>query len=424
MKSNVEQLKIAEKYLGQGGAKFRKYCGLPSGAAWCNAFVTDIFAEAGNSSLYCNGTKQTYCPNSIKWCYNNLASIPIYLAMPSDVIYFDWENNGVPNHIGFVRERKSCDEIYTIEGNTNGGRVANKARTVKYVQAVFRPHYKPTSFSSTKTLDVDGQMGYNTIAVMQRWLNVSTDAILGQGTIKALQRKLGIKNVDGLWGTQTSKALQKFLGVTADGLFGANSVKALQKYLNAHVINVSPSPKPSVKTVQDKICDWDRAIAADNSWHYVKWNSKEAKTKECPICHNHPKGKYHGWNCIGFCFASWRHGGGIKCNCSNHVINDDEWNDIYKAKTDAKALKIAQNCIGIKDIKVIRNKKGIPQSELKAGDICGRYSSKGKFEHAFVYLGGGKMADCRGSNGKVATDKQISVRKAQTAKVAIRYTGK
>ena len=244
MKSNTEQLAIAKSYLGQGGAIFRKFCGLPSGAAWCNAFVSYIFAKAGNASLYCGGAKETYCPHSIKWCYNNLASIPIYLALPSDVIYFDWENNGVPNHIGFVRERKSCDEIYTIEGNTDGGRVANKIRTAKYIQAVFRPHYKPTSCSSTKILEVDGLMGYNTIAVMQRWVGVTADGILGQITVKALQKKVGV-TADGLWGNATSKALQKYIGVTPDGLFGVNSVKALQTYLNKNVINPSPSSKPA-----------------------------------------------------------------------------------------------------------------------------------------------------------------------------------
>ena len=265
MKSNTEQLKIAEKYLGNGGAKFRKYCGLNGSAPWCNAFVSEIFHEATNDVLYCNGAKETYCPHSIKWCYNNLASIPIYLAMPSDVIYFDWERNGTPNHIGFVRERKSCDEIYTIEGNTDGGRVAYKTRTAKYIQAVFRPHFKPTSFSATKALDVDGLMGYNTIAVMQRWLNVSIDAILGQGTIKALQRKLGVKNVDGLWGTQTSKAMQKFLKVEADGLFGAKSVKALQTYLNKNVINPSPkpAPKPTNKVLEKaKELSWAKGTKA------------------------------------------------------------------------------------------------------------------------------------------------------------------
>lgn len=236
MKSNTEQLKIAQKYLGNGGARFRKYCGLGGSAPWCNAFVSYIFHEATNDSLFCNGAKETYCPHSIKWCYDNLASIPIYLALPSDVIYFDWEVNGVPNHIGFVRARKSATEIYTIEGNTDGGRVAYKTRTVKYVQAVFRPHFKPTSFSSTKALEVDGKCGYNTIAVMQRWLGVEKDAILGRGTVKALQTKLGVA-ADGMWGKNTSKALQKLIGTTVDGYFGEESVKALQRYLNKQIIS-------------------------------------------------------------------------------------------------------------------------------------------------------------------------------------------
>lgn len=413
--TNTELLKIAQKHLGQGGARFRKFCGLPSGAAWCNAYVDYVANEGGVSSLYFNGKKMTYCPTSMSWCSKNLACVPPYLALPMDIIYFDWEPNNVPNHIGFVRERKNCDEIYTIEGNTSGGIVDQKTRTAKYVCGIYRPHFKG-KFDANKQLVVDGQTGYNTIAVMQRWLKVEVDGILGLGTLKALQKKVGV-TADGVWGKGTSKAVQKLVGAKADGYFGENSVKALQTYLNKVVFAPQPTP---VTSTQDKIVAWCKKIAADNSWHYVKWSSNK-KTHECPICHNHPKGKYHGFNCIGFCFASWKHGGGIKCHCNNSVINDDEWNKLYKA-SDANALKMAKDLIGVSSIKVIRNKKGIPQSELKPGDICGRYGSK--FEHAFVYLGNGKMADCRGSNGKVATDKQISVRKAQVAKVAIRYIGK
>lgn len=246
-KSNIEQLAIAKKYLGQGGSHFRKYCGLPAGSAWCDAYVTTIFHEAGNSSLFCNGTKQTYCPTTIKWCYNNLASIPPYLALPSDIIFFDWELNGVPNHIGFVRERKSCDEIYTIEGNTGNSICANRTRNTKYVQAIFRPHFKASY--KIGTLEVDGLFGYNSIAMLQKALGVEVDGILGQGTVKALQRKAGV-TADGLWGKGTSKAVQKMVGVTADGLFGANSVKALQKWIN----KVTAST-PTVKTQGDKIAD-------------------------------------------------------------------------------------------------------------------------------------------------------------------------
>ena len=229
-KSNVEQLNIAKKYLGQGGSKFRKYCGLPSGSAWCDAFVTTIFAEAGNANLFCGGTKQTYCPTTIKWCRQNLAEVPPYLALPSDIIFFDWEPNEIPNHIGFVRERKDCEAIYTIEGNTSGGIVAEKVRNTKYVCGIYRPHFKAT-FDTSKPLVIDGYFGYNSIAMLQKALGVIVDGVLGQGTVKALQRKAGV-SADGLWGKGTSKAVQKWLGVTVDGYFGPNSVKALQRWIN------------------------------------------------------------------------------------------------------------------------------------------------------------------------------------------------
>ena len=241
MKSNTEQLAIAKKYVGYGGSKFRKFCGLPSGSAWCDAYVTTIFAEAGNASLFCNGTKQTYCPTTIKWCLKNLASVPPFLALPSDIIFFDWELNGVPNHIGFVRERKDCDAIYTIEGNTSGSICAQKTRSTKYVQGIFRPHFKPTAFDPNKALVIDGLFGYNSIAVTQKALKKKgvysgdIDGILGQGTVKGIQKLCGASPIDGLWGVGTSKKLQKFLGVTADGLFGANSCKALQRWANAQV---------------------------------------------------------------------------------------------------------------------------------------------------------------------------------------------
>ena len=253
-KSNTEQLNIAKKYLGHGGSRFRKFCGLPAGAAWCDAFVTTIFAEAGNSSLFCSGKKQTYCPTTISICRKQLAEVPPYLALPSDIIFFDWEPNGVPNHIGFVRERKDCEAIYTIEGNTSGGIVAEKLRNTKYVCGIYRPHFKATY--KIGKLTVDGYFGYNSIAMLQKALGVGVDGILGQGTVKALQRKCGA-SADGLWGKATSKAVQKWLGVTVDGYFGPNSVKALQKWINKAT---SSSPSASIIDKELSACkvqaDW------------------------------------------------------------------------------------------------------------------------------------------------------------------------
>ena len=249
-KSNTEQLKIAQKYLGQGGARFRKYCGLPSGAAWCDAFVTYVFNEAGNASLFCNGKKQTYCPTTIKLLAKDLAQVPMYLAMPSDVIFFDWERNGVPNHIGFVRSKVSTSSINTTEGNTSN-KVMNKTRPAKYVQAIYRPHFKPAAMPTKGKLDPDGDFQYKSIMMLQVVLGVEPDCILGKGTLMALQRKAGLsgKAVDGAWGPTTSRAIQSkllgFKGKDVDGVWGPGSTVALQKWINSQYNPTASAPTPT-----------------------------------------------------------------------------------------------------------------------------------------------------------------------------------
>lgn len=244
-KSNIETYNYARQFLGKGGATFHKYCGLPSGTAYCDAFVTYIFHHTGNASLFCGGKKQTYCPTTIRIVKKEMAQIPLYLAMPMDVIFFDWDRNGNPNHIGFVRARKSTSEIYTLEGNTNGGIVAQKLRPAKYIQGVFRPHFKAT-FKLGK-LAVDGECGYNTIASLQRLVGTGVDGVLGLVTVKAVQRYVGVSQ-DGAWGAKTSKALQKKIGTTADGEFGKNSVIALQKYINSKLYASTSAQKPVTAT--------------------------------------------------------------------------------------------------------------------------------------------------------------------------------
>lgn len=240
MTTNKELLAIAKKHLGQGGARFRKFAGLPNGAAWCNAYVDYVANEGGVKALYFNGKKETYCPHSIKWCEKNLAQIPLYIVLPMDIIYFDWERNGNPNHIGFVRGRKSTKEIYTIEGNTSGGKVAEKTRNGKYVQAVFRPHFVPSGMKKEK-LQCKGLFGYATTYNLQLALGMKPTGVLTKETVKFLQKRAKA-SVDGVWGVGTSKAVQKMTGATVDGEFGKGSVIALQKWIN----NINyPQKKPT-----------------------------------------------------------------------------------------------------------------------------------------------------------------------------------
>lgn len=169
-------------------------------------------------------------------------------------------------------------------------------------------------------------------------------------------------------------------------------------------------------TVQQKMVTWAKKIAADNSFKYVHYDKNDPKTRKCPICNNYPKGKYHGFYCTRWNYSVWKHGGGLPIKCID-APNNGQIEKIYNAKTDAQALKLAKQIFKLKDIKVIRNKKGIPQDELKAGDSC-YYFNGSTCQHAFLYIGGGKMIDANSLKDGIA------VRKAMSCKVAIRYTGK
>ena len=339
--NNFEMVKLAEKQLGNGGATYRSWAGLGSGQPWCNAFVSWLFAKSDNASLYCDGRKETYCPDSIKWCYNHLAVLPIYLVMPGDVVYFDWEPNGIPNHVGIVKERISDLKVSTIEGNTSGSKVANRTRTEAEVQNVFRPHFHvdPSLYSSTKKLEVDSYFGYSTIAVMQRWLGVTQDAILGQGTVKALQKKLGVTQ-DGSWGKATSKALQKLIGTTVDGAFGAKSVKAFQTYLNKQVF-----PSTVKKTLGDKIAETAKKYVGKVP--YVKGGTDIKK----------------GVDCTGFVQEVYR---------LNGITLDNKLSDWGKSI-------------------------GTDISKAQPGDII-TYKRNGKVAHHGIYVGNGKI--CHAANEK------------------------
>lgn len=277
MKSNTEQLKIAEKYLGESCPKC---CHMSNNC--CCYFVSMGFKNAGNSSLFYGGKTVTYCPNAIKWCKTTLAQIPPFLAMASDIIFFDWELNGTPNHIGFVDHRIDDQQIATLEGNTTSrGVVANRVRTAKYIQGIFRPHFKG-SYTVSKALDIDGQFGYNSIAMFQKALGIKVDGILGKNTIKSWQKKVGVSQ-DGSWGVNTSKATQRFLKKEGfykgaiDGCVYEGTVKALQKWINKKVFpNGAPAPKPSTSTNTATVTNGQKIASKANELAYASAPS-EAK---------------------------------------------------------------------------------------------------------------------------------------------------
>lgn len=406
MKTNSEVLKIALSYLGNGGSAFRKFCGLQSGAAWCNAFVDYVAYKGGVSKLYFDGKKETYCPHSIEWCKKNLAQIPPYLAMPMDIIYFDWEKNGVPNHIGFVRKRNSTSAIYTVEGNTSGGIVAKKNRSTTYVQAIFRPHYKPASVKLAQ-LAIDGQFDYNDIANLQRALKSmglysgAVEGVLGKNTVKGLQKAAKV-TADGAWGAKTSKAVQKMVGVTQDGQFGAASVKALQKWINKqNAKKPTTEEKPVEKPVETPIKDEPKGYTGT-------FPSINQKKKRNDLIVNEIKKL--AW-AYGTAKKKWAYATGAAKTACKTAMAKYGWKSKpnqsdcgYSLNTVVRETGIDKNfkILGAvksnfpavsEEFEIIQKGEAVDVKKLEPGDMIYYKKLKWKSQHALSWMGNNRIAE-------------------------------
>ena len=113
---------------------------------WCCAFVWDIFRMCGLSILFYDGQKTAYCPTFYNWAKQKGLVVPKETARYGDIVLFDWDGDGVADHIGFVESYNGVSYT-TIEGNTstgndsNGGQVMRRTRYASQIQAIVRPKY-------------------------------------------------------------------------------------------------------------------------------------------------------------------------------------------------------------------------------------------------------------------------------------------
>ena len=179
------------------------------------------------------------------------------------------------------------------------------------------------------------------------------------------------------------------------------------------------TPAAAVPTAnKDLICAWAKKTADSKKYKYKLWKAKDVKTHQCPICH---PGSGDGWNCIGFAFASWRHGGNIPCKCNCGVVANESWEKILEAKTDQEALQLAQKYIGIKELMVIRDTDGIATNKLRKGDIIAYFVNGNNYQHTALYVGNGLMADSSSGNKNRYVTYGKKLRSG--LKVAIRWVG-
>lgn len=256
-----------EKHLGENGSYYWKKYGLAKGTAYCAASVSASFADAGAKSYFYGGKPVFYVPYAQQWLKKNAKHVSLSDVKRGDIIIFTWDGNGYNkergsrDHIGFARAASTGNTLFTIEGNTSGGKVAKKDRPAKYVYGVYRINLpsgsnQQESAQTMAKLVVDGIFGVQTKKRTQKWLKVAEDGIIGVASTKALQKKVGAK-VDGKWGKETTSKLQSYLTnqgypTSVDGLFGKNTIKSLQKFLNGYFFPTDKKESTPTKPTEQK----------------------------------------------------------------------------------------------------------------------------------------------------------------------------
>jgi len=122
-------VKVAQAQLGNvGGNKFWKWYGFSSHVHWCACFVS----WCGDQCGYIKAgiiPKYAVCGNGANWFKEKHRwANRGYAPKPGDIIFFDFDHDGVMDHTGIV---ESCDgkTVTTIEGNSG-----NACRRQSYVR--------------------------------------------------------------------------------------------------------------------------------------------------------------------------------------------------------------------------------------------------------------------------------------------------
>jgi hypothetical protein len=126
--------------------KFSDWYGLRG--PWCAMFVTWCYTQAGSKVFDPKKARWAYCPfmvNDARAQRNGLVVVPVDKVEPGDIAMFDWQGDGISDHVGIVETKPNKKgEFKCIEGNTSvgndsdGGAVMRRDRNRRQVQVFIR----------------------------------------------------------------------------------------------------------------------------------------------------------------------------------------------------------------------------------------------------------------------------------------------
>lgn len=135
-------VETARKEIGNTGEKYWTWYGFNRRVLWCCVFVSWVANE--NDVLGEPIPKFVWVKKGIDYYKerNTLKYPSKYTPLPADLIFFDWNRNGVIDHIGLV-EKVENGYVYAIEGNASNKDVKRKKYKLNspYIYAYGVPEY-------------------------------------------------------------------------------------------------------------------------------------------------------------------------------------------------------------------------------------------------------------------------------------------
>jgi peptidoglycan hydrolase-like protein with peptidoglycan-binding domain len=214
----ASQIGTGESPPGSNKNKYSKWYGAVG--AWCWMFLCWLFDQKAALALIFG--KHAYVPY-FKAVFSAHGEFHTSNPKTGDLVAFDFNRSGDPEHIGIVEKVVSGSVIQTIEGNTSD-HVMRRTRSRSYVYGYATPKY-----AAAPPADPDAYPG-----TVYRY--VKGKSLMAGSHVKWIQQRLGVHrhavSVDSQYGPKTAaavKAFQKDAKLTQDSQVGPKTWAALAK---------------------------------------------------------------------------------------------------------------------------------------------------------------------------------------------------
>lgn len=235
---------------------------------WCMLFVSMVFDEAGQVDAIGGWTYNTdVCISHAR--ARGLPFVTAAQAHPGDVVIFNW-NGGPTDHVGVVERNLGGGWIQTIEGNTSSGAAGSQSagngvwrrRRHDSIAAIIRPAWRDGSLAASSStapaaLSVDGWWGQATTRRLQQVLGTPVDGVVSSQSAAWRSQNPGLTTgwewVSDPVGSQLIQALQRKLSVEADGLIGPGTIRALQARMGTPQDGVLSEQSQCITALQQRL---------------------------------------------------------------------------------------------------------------------------------------------------------------------------